>query len=157
MRGETQAVHLSEIMNRHKLYPEYELALPLMAVKKSSLKRLVEGDLLLVGMGHLDMVLLQEGKVCANVILDEAYNTRKIKITMLVENTDTVPNSKKYKTLKCSFGTVQSRMLKVGHHIGIASLDLQEVVLMSEEKIWAKGLLVNVDDEIAVQVKEVIK
>jgi hypothetical protein len=155
MKGETQAVHLSEIMQKHRLYPEYELALPMIEVKKSSLKKLAEGDLLLLGLDHLELVLLQEGKVCAKVMLDETQNTRKIKIVNLEKDMLSSYNSKKYKIVKCSFGILQSRVLEVGHQIGIASLDLHKVGLMTEEKVWAKGSLVNVDDEIAVQIDEV--
>jgi hypothetical protein len=155
MKGETQAIHLSEIMQKQRLYPEYELAFPMIEVKKSSLKRLAEGDLLLLGLEQLEMVLLQEGKVCANAILDETCNSRKIRITSLEEDTVYPPDSKKYKIVKCSLGRLQSRVLEVGHQIGAASLDFHEVVLVTEEKIWAKGSLVNVDDEIAVQIDEV--
>jgi len=50
---------------------------------------------------------------------------------------------------------IQSRKMEVGHNIGVASLSLQEVTLTVEDKNIAKGSLVNVDEEIAVQIDEV--
>jgi hypothetical protein len=156
MKGETQAVHLANIMQKHKLYPEYELALPLIMVKKNSLKKLSKGDILLLGFDRLEMILLQEGRICAQVIMNESGKSSKIKITNLYQDTAKSNNSKKYQIVKCSFGNLQSRKIEVGHNIGVSSLDLQEVTLVVEDENIAKGSLVSVDEEIAVQISEVI-
>ncbi len=155
MKGETQAVHLAKMMQKHKLYPEYELALPLVQIKRSNLKKLTKGDILLLGFDSMNMILLKEGEICANVVINEAKNSSKIKIIDIKHNTINTNNSKKYEILKCSFGTVQSRKLEVGHSIGVSSLNLQEVNLIVEDKNIAKGSLINVDEEIAVQINKV--
>ncbi len=66
-------------------------------------------------------------------------------------------NSKKYEVVEFSFGVIQSRTLEVGHQIETAQLNLQEVLLHVNGKNIAKGSLVNVDEEIAVQIDEVRK
>ena len=157
MKGETQAVHLSHIMQKHKLYPEYELALPFVKVKKNSLKKLRQGEILLLGLEGLELILLSEESICANVVLNEAHNSFKVKITNLVKDMDISNDSKKYEVLKCSFGMLQSRKLEVEHKIDIASLNLHEVLLYAEGKNIAKGSLVNVDEEIAIEITEVNK
>jgi len=157
MRGETQAVHLTKIMQKHKLYPEYELALPFVKVKKSSLKKLMQGDILLLGLEGLALILLLDENICANVVLEEVQNSIKIKIVNVVEDTVLSNDSKKYESLKCSFGTVQSRRIEVGHKIDIASLHLEEVNLFVEGKKRAEGRLVKVDDEIAIEITKVNK
>jgi len=157
MKGETQALHLARIMQKHKLYPEYELALPLVKVKKNNLKKLTPGDILLLGLDRLELILLLEECICAKVLISEAQNSFKIKIENLVDHTEISNDSKKYEILKCSFGMLQSRKLEVGHKIDIAQLDLEEVTLFTEGKKRAEAKLVKVDDEIAIQIIKVNK
>jgi len=156
MRDETQALHLAKMMQKHKLYPEYELALSPIQVKKNSLKKLSKGDIFLLGLDSLNMILVEEGEICANVVMNKSENSRKIKITQLNGETTKQSDSKKYETVKISFGMIQSRKLEVGHTIGVTSLSLQEVTLWIEDENIAKGSLVNVDEEIAVQIDEVV-
>ncbi len=157
MKAETQALHLEKMMQKHKLYPEYELALSPIQVKKNALKKLTSGDLFLLGMHRLEMILLEEGKISANVVLNESVNSSKIKIIQLNKRTIEQTNSKKYEVVKFSFGMIQSRTLEVGHQIETAQLNLQEILLHVDGKNIAKGSLVNVDEEIAVQIDEVRK
>ncbi|RRS30045.1 MAG: hypothetical protein P794_08815 [Epsilonproteobacteria bacterium (ex Lamellibrachia satsuma)] len=157
MKDETQATHLAKMMQKHKLYPEYELALPFMKVKKSALKKLSKEDILLVGFDHLEMILLSEGEICADVIMDEAENSRKIKIIDTAKRPIYTNNSKKYDIVKCSFGLLQSRKLEAGHKIDAAPLNLQKVTLAIDDKNIAKGSLAVVDDEIAIKIDKVMR
>ena len=157
MKGETQALHLEKMMQNHKLYPEYELALSLIQVKKNALKKLTSGDLFLLGMHRLEMILLEEGEICANVVLNESGNSSKVKIIQLTKSTIAQTNSKKYEIVKFSFGMIQIRTREVGHQIETAQLNLKEILVYVDGKNIAKGSLVNVDEEIAVQIDEVRK
>ena len=157
MRGETQANHLKNMMQKHKLYPEYELILAPIQVKKNSLKKLSQRDVLLLGLDSLKMILVEEGEICADVLIHKIENSSKIQISQLVNKPIEQTNSKKYDTVKISFGMIQSRKLEVGHTIGVTELSLQEVTLWVEDQNIAKGSLVNVDEEIAVQIDEVKK
>ena len=84
-------------------------------------------------------------------------NIHELEIVNL--NVDTVCplDSKKYDTLKLSFGTVQSKVLEVGETIDITHIDLGYVTLLSENKKLAEGSLINVDNEIAIKIEKVIK
>lgn len=155
MRGETQALHLEKMMQKHTLYPEYELAFPPIQVKRNSLQKLSKGDILLLGLDSLEMILLEEENISASVVLNESGNGSKIKIIKLNKSTIEQYNSKKYETINISFGMIQSRTLEVGHQIETTQLNLQEVLLHVDGKNIAKGSLVNVDEEIAVQIDEV--
>jgi len=157
MKGETQATHLTKMMQKHQLHPEYELVLPLVLVKKKSLKKLTTGDILLLGLESLELILLCNGEFSINVLMSETRNSRKIRIEDIDEKPIYSNDSKKYKILKCSFGMLQSRKLEVGHKIDVSSLNMHEVLLIVESKIIAKGSLVNVDKEIAIQIDEVKK
>ena len=155
MRGETQAVHLSKIMQSHKLYPEYELVFPFVKIKKKSVKKMTKNDIVLLGLETFNMCLLSEKNMCANVSLVKEQNSRKLKIISL-ENMNYASKSQKYEILKCSLGMIQSRKIEIGHKIDISSLHLDEVLLSVEEKTIAKGFLVTIDNEIAIQIREVV-
>jgi len=155
MRGETQSVHLAKIMQKHKLYPEYELVLPFLLVKKNSLKKLSKGDVFLLGDNHLNLKLLKENEFFVNVEIEEGRNSRKIKITNIQKYALLANHSKKYESVKFSFGFLQSRSFTVGHKIDIASTDLGKVNLIIENKKLAEGKLVNVDEEIAIEITKV--
>lgn len=153
MKNETQASHLAKMMQTYTSYPVvYELALPLVAVRSNKLKKLNVDDVILTGFDTLEFVLIDEDIICANVLLD---NTHRTEIFHLLNDTIKLSDSKKYETLKISFGTVQSKVLEVGHTIDITHIDLEKVSLVLEAKTIAEGSLVKVDDAIAIQIKKV--
>jgi hypothetical protein len=155
MRDETQSLHLAQMMQKHKVYPEYELVLPLLLVKKNSVKKLSKGDVLLLGDDRLNLKLLKDDETFGNVEIDESENSRRIKIVNIQNNTDISTNSKKYETVKCSFSFLQSRIFEVDHKIDISSLNLEKVNLLIDNKKIAEGTLVNVDEEIAIEITKV--
>ncbi len=157
MKGETQAIHLEKMMQKHKLYPEYELALSPIEVKKNSIKKLTKGEVFLLGLDSLNLILIEEGEICANAVIKKSENSSKLKIIQLKRSTIEQGDSKKYETIKISFGMIQVRKLEIGHTIGITSLNLQEVTLVVDDENIAKGSLANVDEEIALQIDEVIR
>ncbi len=156
MKGETQSVHLQKMMQQHKRYPEYELALPLFPIKKKFFKKMAKGDVLLVGMDLLDLVLLKEGEVCAKVTVENVADSTKLCISSLVETSDSTHDSKKYENIVSVFETVQIRKLEVGHKVEIPTKEISEMALFSGGEKCFKGLLVTVDDEIAIEITEVL-
>ncbi len=155
MRHETQAHHLARMMQKHILYPTYELTLPLVTVRSNKLKKLSVNDILLIGVDTLELSLMDGNTICANMRLRTMENVHGAEIVHVVEDTIKQLDSKKYKTLKISFGSVQSKVLEIGSTIDITHVDLEKVTLISEDKIIAEGSLVNVDEEIAIQIKKV--
>ena len=156
MKGETQSLHLQRMMQKHNHYPEYDLVLPLFSIKKKSLKKLQKNDLLLLGLDRLELVIKNEENICTNVSLENHGETVKIQILDLVESLDMTYDSKKYENVLCSFGKIQIRKIEVGYKIEIPVHNLNDVELISEGKKLAKCLLVNVDEEIALKITEVI-
>lgn len=157
MKGETQAVHLEKMMQKHKLYPEYELTLPPFFVKSKVLKKLSVDDVLLLGLDVLDFMLMSNGEICAKVELLEDENSQKIKIIYLEKDTLKQADTKKYEKVKCLFSVLHIRELKVGRQLSIEQLNLQEVKLFVNDVYIAVGALIEVDDEIAIQIKRVKK
>jgi len=157
MKAENQALRLEKLMQMHQRYPEYELCFPPISVKKSALKKLAVNDVFLLGLEHMEMLLLSKRNGCAKVVLSSYDKSMTIKIIEHHKNTENPTNSKKYKDIKISLGTLHSRVLEIGHKIETMQMDAEEVLLYAEEKLIAKGRLVMVDNEIAVEIKEVRK
>jgi len=155
MKHETQALHLAMMMQKHTRYPTYELTLPLITVRSNKLKKLSVDDVLLTGFERLEFLLIDKDTICANIELKPMKNMHGAEISYLTEDTIKQSDSKKYKTLKISFGTVQSKALEIGSTIDITHINLEKVTLESEAKTIAECSLVNVDEEIAIQIKKV--
>lgn len=155
MKSETQAIHLARMMQRHIHTPSYELALPLVMVQSKKLKKLSVDSVLLTGFDRLEFLLLDGDNICANTRLKSMKNAHGAEIVYLSKDTIKQSDSEKYKILKISFGTVQSKVLELGSTIDITHIDLEKVILVSEGKMIAEGSLVNVDDEMAIQIKKV--
>ena len=157
MKAETQANSLASLVKRKKKYPEYELVLPFIDVKSTKLQKLAVGDIILLGLNHLELYLLSEANVMAYVDLTVQDNRQKIKILYLEKDTLKQTYTKKYETLKCSFLKLQSRKFEVGFEVSIEEVNLQELKLFLGSNNIATATLVNVDDEIAIQVIKVEK
>ncbi len=155
MKHETQAINLAMMMQKHIPYPTYDLTLPLVTVRSNKLKKLSVNDILLIGIDTLELLLMDGNTICANMRLKPMENAHGAEIVYIDEDTIKQIDSKKYKILKISFGTVQSKALEIGSTIDITHVDLEKVTLVSEGKIIAEGSLVNVDEEIAIQIKKV--
>lgn len=156
MKAETQAIHLEKMMRKHHLYPEYELILCSVRVKKNVLKKLVPGDLLPLGLHRLEMILLSEENIAANVVLTQSGERCKVKIINYSKYTEESYKSKKYQAVGFSLGRLRTRQLEVGREIEITQLALHGISVQTDGKNIAKGSLVNVNDEIAVQIDKVI-
>ena len=155
MKHETQALHLAKMMQKHIPYKTYELTLPFIMVRNNKLKKLSVNDILLIGVDKLELLLMDGNTICANMQLRTMETMHGTEIIHLEKDTIEQSDSKKYKTVKISFGTVQSKELEIGSTIDITHVDLEKVTLVAEGKMIAEGSLVNVDEEIAIQIKKV--
>lgn len=155
MKSETQALHLAKMMQKHTRYPSYELALPLITVQSKKLKKLSVGDVLLIGFDSLEFLLIDGNTICANMQLKQMVNGYGIEVVELSESTIEPTDSKKYKLMSITLGTVQSKALEIGNMIDITHIDLETVTLVLEGKTIAEASLVNVDEELAIQIMKV--
>ncbi|MDM5271814.1 hypothetical protein PGH07_06465 [Sulfurovum sp. zt1-1] len=154
MRGDTQANRLEMMMKKHQVFPHYILSLPPFEMKKSALKELKKGDILLLGLDHLSLVLSDTKGICAEVMIEHHNYADRLKIISLHNHTKEKP-SKKHQVVTVSFGEIQSRKLEVGHVIGTMDLNFEDLNIVTEQKEIAQCSLINVDGEIAVQVNSV--
>ncbi len=157
MHGETQANRLASLMQKHKSLPSYELTLPLVTVRSSSLDNLEVDDVLLMGLEALECILLNNDIVYAHVIPVRKKRSVMMEVLNVVKRQVSTTRRKEHEVLKLSFGTVQSRIVEVGHTIDVSQMDLETVSLMRKEKQIATASLVNLDGKIAVKVDKVEK
>lgn len=158
MKRENQALRLAQMMqNRVTAYPSYELALPLVEIGHSKLKKLSIDDVVLLGLDDLEFILIENENICANLALKMIDESCCLEIMNIDKQSVKSYHSKKYQTLKISFGKLQSRKLDVGYRIDITQRPLQEVTVIVEGNKYANGSLINVDGELAVKIDKVEK
>ena len=157
MNGETQATRLAQLMQKKGYLPSYILALPLVTIRSSSLKKLESGDILLLGLNNFECVLIDNDKVCANLVLTKQNNRHGMQIMETEIEPIKTSDSKKYEKIKLIFGNVQCRTLTAGYMIDIAQISLEKVTLVSQERKIAMASLINVEGEIAVKIDKVEK
>ncbi|SFZ98086.1 hypothetical protein MNB_SV-5-1183 [hydrothermal vent metagenome] len=156
MKSETQSLNLRKMMEKQKLYPEYDLAFEKVCVKKKNIKNLEIGSVLLLGMNYLHMVLVKDSEIHAKVKLDNVGDYSIIEIVSLKETDVNKYDSKKYENVLCSLGKINCKKLELGHKVSISSLGIKEIEVFIDNNLYAKGKLVTVDDEIAVEIGELI-
>ena len=156
MKDETQAYHLVKSLKMHKRHPEYELVLPFIFLKKSYFKVMKKDDILLIGLDSLEMFLCQKEHLCAKVQLLHTKNYTKIRIFDNEIEQEKIKEHKKFQAIKCSFGLFQSRNLEINHKIDVSSASFETVTLWDKDKKIAEAKLINVDNEIALQMIEII-
>jgi hypothetical protein len=157
MHGESQANRLASLMQKHHTVPSYELVLPLVTVRSSSLDTLKVDDVLLVKQKKLECILLNNDIIYAEIILVKESNRYVMKVVALPKRKVSKTRRKAHEVLKLSFGEVHSRILEVGHTIELAQIDLQKVTLLRKNKKIAEASLINSDGEIALQIDKVIE
>ena len=154
MKRETQADRLAKLMYNHSSYPEYELTLSSLLIEKKILKKLSVKDVLVLGK-KLQLHLSKEGKLLAKGELITKDKRYFFQICKLIEVEPKVLTEKKYETLHFSFGTVQSKELKVGYAIDLVQVDLDKIVVKCQGQTIVEGLLVEVEGKIAVKIEKV--
>lgn len=154
MHGETQANRLAQLIQKQGNLPHYELALPLVTVRSSSLKKLDVNSVLLLGLSDLECVLMDENLICATVILIKLPYGYAMQVLDVEKEPIVQHDNKKSEMIKLSFGKIQSRTLDIGHTINVSQVNLEKVTLVYKEKI-ATASLINVDGEIAVKIDKV--
>jgi len=158
MKHENQALRLAQMMqNRVTAFPSYELALPLVEVGHSKLKKLSVDDVVLLGCDDLEFVLIENENICAQLAVKVIGESCCLEIISIDKQPIITSYSKKYQTIKISLGKLQSRKLDVGYRIDIIQSSLQDVTVIVEGNNYASGSLINVDEELAVKIDKVEK
>ena len=156
MKRENQALRLAQMMqNKVTTYPSYELALPLVEVGRSKLKKLSTDSVVLLGLHDLSFVLIENENICAKLAVEMIEDRCYLEIVNIDKQPVIVNDSKKYQLIKISFGKLQSRKLDIGYRIDVTQRSLKDVTVILEGNKYASGSLVNVDGELALKIEKV--
>jgi len=155
MRGETQATHLEKMMRKHPLFHTYELALSPTQIKRSSLKSIEKGDIVLLHSKDPRLELQREGKLYAVARMHPCHKSLKVEVVK-EKKREYKTDSKKYEILYCLFGAIRSKEIKADMKIDISSVDMEHVTLKTRKRTVAVGHLVRVGGEVAVEIEKVM-
>ena len=156
MKGETQALHLAKMMQRYIQEESYELALPLVMVRRSRLKKLQVNDVLLLGLKTLEFVLIDGETICAKLVPKKVASENIVEIIELTGESIKTIDSNKYEVLKLSFGMYPVKDVSLGYRVEMAEINIDNIRLMLGEKKLAEGSLVMTDHTIAVKINKVM-
>lgn len=158
MKRENQALRLAKFMqSRVAILERYELSLPLVEVGRSKLKKLAMDDVMLLGFHDLRCILIDGDAIYASMLLKENEKSTYLEIIDTDKKPINKSESKKYQSMKVSFGEFECRKLEVGHSIDITGRVLHNANIIVEGNKYAEGSLVNVDGKLAVKIDKVIK
>ncbi len=156
MRGETQALHLAKMMQNYISSDRYELALPLVMVRRSKLKKLQVNDVLLLELKVLKFVLIEGETIYAELLLKHVTGADILEIVNIDKKTIKRSDSNKHEVIKFSFGLCKMKNLAVGNHLDMAQFYENNIMLMLNKKKLAECSLVTIDNEIAVKINKVM-
>jgi len=155
MKGESQAAHLKEMMQNHPLCHTYVLSIPPVEIKRSIVKKLSPGDILLTGSEALKFLFWEDDQPVAE---GKLRGCKKFIDIEKHEDLSTYKgHSKKYDILLCLFGTISSKAISNIEKIDISSLDITTTVLFVNDKKIADGKLIRVKNEIGIEITKVEK
>lgn len=157
MNAETQANRLATLMAKKGHLPSYELALPLVTVRHSQLKKLAVGDVFLLGFAHLECLMIKDNMIRATVQLERNQNRYCFRIIKLQEEMMLTRERKKYESVRFVLCSIQSRTLALDHTVDILASQLETIKILVNDKKVAEASLVNVEGELAVQIDKVEK
>ncbi len=154
MKVETQASRLERMMRQKRKEQLCEVALPPVQLKRSTLKALEAGDLLLLEMTRFEIVFVEEHSVFAKgVPLNEGG---ECEVTLL-EKPEILEHTKKYETLLPTLGSLESDRVRKGATVDISHLELTRVTLERANESVAEGKLVEYEGTIAIKIEKVYR
>ncbi len=154
MKGSLQADRLEEMMSRHPLFRDYTLELPVVRIRRNTLKQLAINDVLLLHMDLLRLCIYMSGQYVADATLLACGRYRMIRCLPPLP-AEKVQEKGKYESLHCLLGSFKSKSVEAGMEIDIEGIGLNKVSLVHKGKTIAGGMLVNVNNEIAVKIEKV--
>ncbi|MEA3456330.1 MAG: hypothetical protein U9R26_07460 [Campylobacterota bacterium] len=153
---EAQAEQLIVMMNRAPVLSRLEVCLPPFEVKISSLKKLAEGDLLVLPTQQFEVIIFEESnRIAAQGLYGTSGSTPSVLVKESRRKAISSDNSKKYEYLKISLGEVEKKDLIQGNIVKLHRDEMYDATLYIGKNLIAYARLVKVDKKTALQIGEV--
>ncbi|NOR56550.1 MAG: hypothetical protein GQ531_10110 [Sulfurovum sp.] len=157
VKDETQVDRLTQMMQKQRFIPSYEVLLPLVSLSSKAYGDLALNDVLMLGLEKLELLLVKEGMIYAKAKLLKFGTVLELEIVELSEKPINPSDSKKYEVLKLSFGFVQCKVLEKDSRLRAEQINFKEVSLILKDIKIAEATLVLVDEKIALHIDKVEK
>jgi len=157
VKDETQADRLTQMMQKQRVVPSYELLLPLVSLSTKATSHLALNDVLILGLEDLELILVKDEIIYAKAKLLNSKDWYELEIIELSEKPINPSDSKKYETLKLSFGFVQCKGLEKDSKLRAEQINFKKVSLILKDIKIAEATLVLVDKKIALHIDKVEK
>ncbi len=153
---EVQAKRLMEMMHYTPLSQYLGVSLLPLHVKNSSLNMLTVGDVILLPIHKMEVMIHDDnGSILANGLYGNYKNIPSVLVESIYKESLNTSDSKKYKKLRISLGTIERRELERGKIMALHQDSNYDATLYRDNKILAQALLVQIDQKIALHIKEV--
>jgi len=157
VKDDRQADRLRQMMQKQRVVPSYELLLPLVSLSTKAYRQLALNDVLILGLEDLELILVKDEMIYAKVKLLKSDNLFGLEIIELCKKPIKPSDSKKYETLKLSFGFVQCKVLEKDSKLRAEQINFKKVSLILRNIKIAEATLVLVDEKIALRIDKVEK
>ncbi|MEA3490987.1 MAG: hypothetical protein U9R27_03725 [Campylobacterota bacterium] len=152
---ETQVEQLKKMMSYLPVISHVEVCFPMVKIKKTLVDKLSKGDILPLQTKEISVDIVQDGYIIAQGVYGVYQNTPSVLIQELRNSAIESIHSKKYYTIKISFGTIEKQQVESGKIITLTKEALHDALLYSGEQLLAEAALVEWDHKAALEIREV--
>ncbi|HFS82732.1 MAG TPA: hypothetical protein ENK71_02075 [Epsilonproteobacteria bacterium] len=150
---ESQGSKLKAMMRSIAQTVDLEVCLVPYGIKKKSIEKIKEGDILMLPSSHPEVVVLDEDQ---QVLAQGFYGFHHGIPSVLLQNRDKdLVNSKKYESFKISLGTIRSVAFDQEDIVSLQQNDRYNATLYHKGELLAYANFVQVEQKVALQIEEV--
>ncbi len=154
---EVQARRLVEMMRERPPSTTLEVCLPPLSIKKSTLEKLEEGDLLLLPIEKMEVLLLggNRQEVVARALYGLQDETPSVLILPEEKSGPNPIDTKKYNKLKIVVGSVEQKRIEEGKILPLQRIEMQDAALYRDDRLIAYARLQHHHRQLALHIEEV--
>jgi hypothetical protein len=150
---ESQGSKLKALMRSVGKTSDLEVCMVPYGIKKKTIEKLAEGDILVLPSSHPEVVVLGEGDA---VLAKGFYGLHHAIPSVLLQNRDRdLVSNKKYESFKISLGTIKGTEFDQEDIVRLRRKDSFSASLYKKEKLLAYANFVQVEQKVALQIEEV--
>lgn len=135
---------------------ELTLYIPTLLIKKKALKKLTVGDIIPLQSTNITVDIVDGTKVVAHGIYGHYNNEPSILVNGFPKEQISREKVKKYDTINICLGHIEKSQLDEKKIIKIDQKSKADASIYSREKLLAEATLIQIEDDMALQIEEVM-
>lgn len=152
MHKRRQEEKLIDIVQRYNEIDLYALELPTLKIEPHKLESIALKDVLLLDMKKFKAFLMKDEKIVATLFLVYEAPHYLLRVNKIYHPPLLAKTSTKYQLLRCSLGEYPMDKVTLETSINSTLLKIEDITLKIENTPVAKGILVNVEGRIGVEI-----